>query len=193
MRRSPTSSSNRRFPRPTSRINLTLYLLEGRGMPPPAAGAIAGAYGVALVAGNLAGGAAGDRAGHRPALSGALAGWAACCLAFPLAPAPALGPLALLAGLASGAVRPLMYSVVVTALPADRRREGVALSRAAINAGTVVGPPLGGLLAATDFGAIFVADALTSLALLAVVLRVVPVAEPAGAAAGGGGGGGGPA
>jgi MFS family permease len=163
-------------------LYLTLYLVESRGIAPHAAGAIAGAYGLALVAGNLSGGAAGDRLGHRRALAGALGGWAVCCLAFPLAPTAALGPLALLAGLASGAVRPLMYAVVVTALPPDRRREGIALSRAAINAGTVVGPPLGGLLAATHFGAVFVADALTSLLLLLVVLNVVPAAPVAGTA-----------
>src|SRR5919199_1737593 len=215
MRSSATSSSNRRWPRATSRI--TSQHQRSPRTSVAAATAQAGSVERArramggIVVGSqkeltrlgreeagkvraaptwlkllLAGqapGAAGDRVGHRRALAGALAGWAACCLAFLVAPAAALAPLALLAGLASGAVRPLMYSVVVTALPADRRREGIALSRAAINAGTVVGPPLGGLLAATDFGAIFVADALTSLALLAVVLRVVPVAEPTGAAA----------
>jgi MFS family permease len=159
-------------------IYLTLYLVERRGMAPHAAGAVAGAYGLALVAGNLSGGSAGDRLGHRPALAGALAGWAACCAAFPFAPAAVLGPLAALGGLASGAVRPLMYAVVVSALAPDRRREGIALSRAAINGGTLAGPPLGGLLAGASFGAVFVVDAVSSVVLLAAVLRLVPAAAP---------------
>ncbi len=45
------------------------------------------------------------------------------------------------------------------------------------NAGTVLGPPVGGLVAAYDFTWIFVGDAVASLLMLAVVLGVVPHVE----------------
>jgi predicted MFS family arabinose efflux permease len=158
-------------------IYLTLYLVVQRGVAPHTAGLVAAAYGAGLVAGNLGGGSAGDRFGFKPALAGALAAWAAGCLAMPVTPTAALAPVGAAAGLAAGAIRPLMFSLVIAVLPAEHRREGIARSRAATNAGTVIGPPLGGLLAAADFGAVFVVDAVTTLALLAVVLAWVPAAE----------------
>jgi MFS family permease len=164
-------------------IYLTLYLVSDRGVAPHTAGLVAAAYGLFLVAGNLTGGSLGDRIGHRPALAVALAGWAVFSLAFPITPTPALAAIAAGGGLAAGAVRPLMSALVVSSLPAAMRREGIALSRAAMNAGTVIGPPLGGLLAATDFNLVFVVDGVSSLLLLAVILRFVPAARPAAASA----------
>jgi MFS family permease len=61
-------------------------------------------------------------------------------------------------------------------MSAERRREGIALSRTASNAGFTIGPPLGGLLAAYDFSLVFVVDAVTSLVLAVVVWRWVPSA-----------------
>jgi len=158
-------------------IYLTLYLVVQRGIAAHSAGLVAGAFGVALIAGNLFGGALGDRIGLKPALAGALAGWALGCIAMPMTPSGALAPVAAAAGLTAGASRPLLFALVTGALPVERRREGIALSRAASNAGTVIGPPLGGLLAAADFTAVFIVDALSSVVLLAVVLAFVPRPE----------------
>jgi MFS family permease len=155
-------------------LYLTLYLVDARHLPAGRAGLVTATFGLGAIAGNLSGGGVGDRFGLKPALVASLAGWVACCSAFPLAPVPLLAPLAFLAGLTSGAGRPLMGAVVATGLPPERRREGIATSRAASNAGTVIGPPLGGLLAAHHFGVVFVFDAATSLVLLAAVLRWCP-------------------
>ncbi len=155
-------------------IYLTLYLVDDRGFVPATAGLITATYGLGAIVGNLTGGSIGDRYGLKPSLVRALAAWAVSCAAFPLAPNGWLLPLALLAGVTGGFGRPLMSALVATALPADRRREGIALSRAASNLGIVLGPPLGGLLAATRFDLIFVIDAATSLLLLAAVVRWCP-------------------
>ena len=159
-------------------LYLTLYLVEARGMSPAAGGLVTGAYGAGLIAGNLFGGSVGDRVGLRRALAGAQAVAALGCAAFPLTPVVALGPLAVATGLGTGAARPLQSAVVATGLPQELRREGIAWSRAAFNAGAVVGPPLGGLLAAHHFGWVFVLDGLTSVLLLVLVLRFVPDGEP---------------
>ena len=155
-------------------IYLTLYLVSGRHLTSGRAGALAALYGVGLIAGNLLGGGVGDRIGLRRALLGSLLGWAATCVFVPISPLPVLAVVLVLAGLASGASRPLMSAVVLHALPAERRREGAALGRVVFNAGTVVGPPLGALAAGRHFAVIFVVDALTSLVLAGVIWRRVP-------------------
>jgi MFS family permease len=155
-------------------IYLTLYLVSGRHLTSGRAGALAALYGVGLIAGNLLGGGVGDRIGLRRALLGSLFGWAATCVLVPISAVPVLAPLLVIAGLATGASRPLMSAVVLQALPPERRREGAALSRVVFNAGTVIGPPLGALAAGRHFAVIFVVDAVTSLVLAGVIWRRVP-------------------
>ncbi|MEU4392980.1 MFS transporter [Kribbella sp. NPDC023855] len=168
-------------------IYLTLYLVEDRGMSPQQAGFAAAAYGVGLLLGNLGGGWIGDRFGLRRAAVVSQLTWAVACLAMPVTPAspealhgvPAgtlLALVAAIAGLCGGATRPNLSALVATALPADRRREGIALSRSASNAGFTIGPPLGGLLAAYNFSLVFIVDAVTSVVLALVVWRWVPPA-----------------
>lgn len=157
-------------------IYLTLYLVEDRGMSPQRAGFAAAAYGVGLLLGNLSGGWFGDRFGLRTAAVASQLTWAVACLAMPLVPVASLAALAAVAGLCGGATRPNLSALVATALPADRRREGIALSRSASNAGFTIGPPLGGLLAAYDFALVFVVDAVSSVVLAAVIWRYVPSA-----------------
>ncbi len=159
-------------------LYLTLYLVADRGLDPQRAGLVTAAFGAGTIAGNLGGGFVGDRIGLRRAVLASLLGWAACCAAVPLASTPALPVLTAVAGALSGASRPVLSALVAATLPTDRRREGIALSRTASNAGFVIGPPLGALLAAHAFGAIFVADAATSLVLAAIVWRAVPAGDP---------------
>jgi MFS family permease len=157
-------------------IYLTLYLVEDRGMSPQHAGLAAAAYGVGLLLGNLSGGWFGDRFGLRTAALASQLTWAVACLAMPLVPTALLAALSAVAGLCGGASRPNLSALVATALPAERRREGIALSRSASNAGFTVGPPLGGLLAAYDFSLVFVVDAVSSVVLAAIIWRWVPTA-----------------
>ncbi|WBQ03240.1 MFS transporter [Kribbella sp. CA-293567] len=157
-------------------IYLTLYLVEDRGMSPQHAGFAAAAYGVGLLLGNLSGGWIGDRFGLRGAAVASQLSWAAASLAMPVVPVAVLPVLAAVAGLCGGACRPNLSALVATALPADRRREGIALSRSASNAGFIIGPPLGGLLAAYDFSLVFIIDAVSSVVLALIIWRWVPAA-----------------
>jgi MFS family permease len=157
-------------------IFLTLYLVTDRGMSAQQAGLAGAAYGAGLLAGNLWGGWFGDRFGLREAVLGSLLGWFVTCSAMPFVPNGWIAVVAALAGATGGASRPNLSALVAINLPSDRRREGIALSRTASNAGFTIGPPLGGLLAAYDFDAVFVLDAVSSLVLAAVVWRWVPKA-----------------
>jgi MFS family permease len=158
-------------------LYLTLWLVHARHLAPGTAGAVVAAYGVGAIAGNLWGGSWGDRWGLREVLAASRGLELLACVSFPVCPTPLLGPLALLTGLSGGAGRPLMSAVVAAGVPAGTRRQAIALSRAANNAGVVLGPPLGGLLAVHHFGWVFVVDAATSALLLAVVLARVPRRE----------------
>ncbi|NUR99823.1 MAG: MFS transporter, partial [Kribbellaceae bacterium] len=158
-------------------VYLTLYLVEERGMSAQQAGFAAAAYGVGLVGGNLGGGWFGDRFGLRTAALASQLLWAVSCIAMPFTPGMAIAAVAALAGLFGGAGRPNLSALVAISLPPERRREGIALSRTATNAGFTIGPPLGGLLATYDFTLVFVVDAVTSLIMAAIVWRWVPNAR----------------
>jgi len=167
-------------------VYLTLYLVQDRGLSAAVAGVVAAGFGAGTIAGNLAGGSLGDRFGLRPSLLASTLGWVVFCAAFPFSPTPALLPVAVLAGAASGASRPLGMAVVLAALPAAQRRTAAAVTRSTFNAGMVIGPPLGPLAAAHHFSLVFVIDAATSLVLAGVIWRRVPSAERAPVPAGAG-------
>ena len=159
---------------------LTLYLVQVRDLSLTTAGLVVGANGVGTILGNLTGGSIGDRFGMRRASLVALAVSAVTCAAVPVVgPTWALAALVAVRGLAGGATRPLLSATIASELPADRRREGVALSRSVLNAGTVIGPPLGALLSGQAFGAVFVVDGATTLLLCLLIYRFVPVDDVA--------------
>ncbi len=157
-------------------VFIPLYLVSDRGLSEGAAGSIAAVWGMGLIAGNLAGGSVGDRFGLRPTLALASLASAVGCLLVPTTPTAGLPVVLALMGALGGVGRPVSFALVTSALPTEHRRQASAWMRAVNNAGTVLGPPLGGLLAVHHFGAIFVIDALASLMMLGVVLFVVPKA-----------------
>jgi MFS family permease len=162
-------------------VYLALYLVQARGLDPASAGLIVSGYGVGVISGNLFGGWFGDRFGVRRTLLVSQTSWVVGCILVPFEPTSLLAVTVAVAGAVAGAGRPLMSTTVALAVPAQRRREAIALSRVAFNAGTVTGPPLGALVAAHHFGWVFVFDAVTSAALVVVLwLRVPAVSRPDG-------------
>ncbi|GAA2115466.1 MFS transporter [Nocardioides bigeumensis] len=158
-------------------VFIPLYLVSDRGLDTPEAGTIAAVYGVGIIGGNLVGGSLGDRFGMRRTLAAASLASAVGCALVPVTTTSGLPVVLGLMGLLGGAARPVSFALVTGALPSDQRRQASALMRAVNNAGTVLGPPVGGLVAAYDFTWIFVGDAVASLLMLAVVLGVVPHVE----------------
>ena len=158
-------------------LYLTLYLVSDRGLDPQHAGFIAAAYGLGLLLGNLGGGWFGDHFGmRRGVLTGSLS-WAVLCLVMSVAPVPLLGVVGGLAGVCGGAIRPMDSTLVGMSLPAERRREAIALTRSITNAGFMVGPPLGALLFSWDFNLVFYVDAGSSVLLALLVWAKVPAAS----------------
>ena len=125
---------------------LTLYLTGPRDLSVAAAGLVVGGSGAGLLLGSFTGGKWGDHFGHRPVLLlGSTIGGLGT-IAVPWAPtwavAAALPVLAYVGATAS------VSTGALAALAVDRgdRRTSIAISRAASNAGFVIGPPLGALI-----------------------------------------------
>jgi MFS family permease len=120
-------------------------LVEGIvGTGPGLASAIGFVAGTAALVGALAaplGGVLGDRLGFRPVLVGALLGGAAALAATTLAPAIELLALAVLAFTAfNGAVGAMVFGLLATEVPADRRSATLNLVYLPLYAAGVVGP-----------------------------------------------------
>src|SRR6476619_5769167 len=131
-----------------------------------------------MLVGNFTGGRWGDRFGHGRTLVGCSTVAGLGVAAVPWLPLPvlavALPVLAYLAATASvsnGALSAL-------AVPRGDRRTSVAIGRAASNAGFVIGPPLGALIVAHSYDALFVIDGLMTLAVRFAVAPMMPHDEP---------------
>jgi MFS family permease len=164
---------------------LTLYLTGPRGIGTAAAGLVAGCVGVGALAGNFTGGRWGDRLGHRRVLLAASTLGGLLLAAVPVVPTwllvvvlPVAAYLLATGSLSAGALSAL-------AVPRGQRRTAVAVARAASNAGFVIGPPLGALLVAWSYDAMFVVDGLAVVLIRLVLSRVLPAEAPAAAGAAG--------
>jgi MFS family permease len=153
---------------------LFLYLTGPRDLTLGQAGLISGGLGVGLFAGCFTGGWLGDRYGHRRImlLASAVSGVAA--LAVPWTPdlllavtMPLLGYGIATSGVSQGAL-------VALAVPPGDRRRSIAITRAAFNAGCVIGPPIGALLAAEHFSALFVIEGAVILIVRAATAALLP-------------------
>ena len=157
---------------------LTLYLTGPRGMSTSTAGLLAGTVGIGFLAGNFTGGRWGDRFGHRRVLLTASSAGGLMLTVVPLMPLWVLvGLLPVQAYLmATGSVSSGALSAL--AVPRGQRRTSVAVGRAASNAGFVLGPPLGALLVAWSYDAMFVVDGLAVIVVRFALSRWLPRDAP---------------
>ena len=157
---------------------LTLYLTGPRGLGVVAAGLLVGTSGVGWLAGSFTGGRWGDRHGHRRTALVASTGAGLLVATVPLQPVWAL-PLSLPVSTYLSATAGVSLGAL-TALAVERgnRRTMVAISRAASNAGFVIGPPVGALVAVWSYDALFVVDGLMLLVVRFALAPLLPRQEP---------------
>jgi predicted MFS family arabinose efflux permease len=145
-------------------------LVEGlAGIGPGLASAIALVAGTAALVGALVsplGGALGDRIGFRPVLLGALAIGGASLLVMPFAPAiPLLAGAHLVFAACGAAVSAMVFGLLATEVPADRRSATLNLVYLPLYAAGIVGPATGALVvAAGGIAAPFIGGALVFFA-----------------------------
>ncbi len=158
------------------------------GTGPGLASAIGFVIGTAALAGAVTspvGGMLGDRFGFKPVLIGSLVGGAAALLAVTVAPGTDVLALAILAFAAfNGTVGAMVFSLLATEVPAERRSATLNLVYLPLYAAGIVGPAAGaGVAAVAGVDGPFLLGAAVFLAgaiVVALRVRPRPAAAPAG-------------
>ena len=161
---------------------LTLVLTRDHGFSAAGAGAVILAYGAGTLLSLLLGGLLTDALGRRRTilLSLFLAGGIAVILGFVEETIPFVS-LLMAYGFVSDLYRPAVASVIGDLLRPERRAQGYAALRTAVNLGWAVGLSLGGILADLGPRILFLGDGATTLAFGFIVLAGVPETRAAGA------------
>lgn len=156
-------------------VYLFVYLTGPRGLSTSQAGLIAGLGGVGMVAGNFTGGWFGDRFGHRRTLIAGMVVCGAGLVSLPFVPTAALFAVFPVCQYGTGATRASNSALIAFAVPEGARRQGFALLRFTANAGLIVGPPIGALVAARlSYEWLFVADGAGALLFALYAHYVLP-------------------
>jgi MFS family permease len=161
-------------------VFLAIYLTDVQGLTPVQAGAVISAYGVGAMGGGAFGGAVSDRVGRRPVLVLSLIGGGASMLLLGLlTTTPAITGGALLTGLLYEMYRPVVSATIADVVNVEDRPRAYGLIYWAVNLGASIAPLLGGVIAASSYRALFVADAATTALYGMIVLAALPETRPA--------------
>ncbi|MGN9810687.1 MFS transporter [Micromonospora sp. BQ11] len=154
---------------------LSLYLTEARGASESLAGTVVGAYGVGGAAGVLLGGVLADRWGRRATLLAAHLVTAVLMVALAFSRhLVVIAVLAALVGVAHSMPSPAFVAAIVDVVPERRRSRAFNLQFWAFNLGMAVASLLAGVLAEASFVALFLVDAVATLAAAVVIAVKVP-------------------
>ncbi|RIV37280.1 MFS transporter [Micromonospora radicis] len=154
---------------------LSLYLTAGRGASEALAGVIVGAYGAGGAAGVLLGGVLADRWGRRATLVAAHLVTAALMVVLALSQhLGVIAALALLVGVTHSMPSPAFVAAIVDVVPEHRRSRAFNLQFWAFNLGMAAASLLAGLLAEASYLALFLVDAVATLATAVLIAWKVP-------------------
>ncbi|GAC1608348.1 MAG: MFS transporter [Myxococcales bacterium] len=160
---------------------LSIYLVRDRGFLPARAGRVLALYGLGMTVAGPLGGLLADRIGRRATMLAGLVLGAGAVAALAFARAPVLlGLFAFLAAAAGEIYRPAMSAAVADLVPAADRPRAYGLVYWAVNLALSVGLVLGGWVAEASIGALFLADAGTSIAAAALLFFRVQETRPGG-------------
>jgi MFS family permease len=156
-----------------------LYITQRFDVGMTQAGILFAIFSTAGFVGNMLGGALTDRFGRKTIV---LFGLVVSALsALTMGTVDRLATFYLLAafvGVLSDIAGPAHQAMVADMLPEEKRAEGFGVLRVAANLSWVVGPTIGGLLAAYSFFYLFVMDATASLITAVIVYRLIPETRP---------------
>ncbi len=143
------------------------------------AGLLMGIFGLTGLIGSVVGGALADRIGRKKLIIFGLLSSALGSLGMGLMDNLAgFYALAAVSGLLNSVAGPAYGAMVADMLPEEQRSEGFGLLRVAGNLAWIIGPTIGGLLAAHSYMYLFVADAVTSTITAAIAFRMIPETKP---------------
>jgi len=156
-----------------------LYVTQKFGVGMTQAGILLATNSVAGMIGSTIGGAMADRFGRRgiilfglvvSALSGLTLGFVNKFYMF--------YSLSIFVGLMGSAAQPAHQAMIADILPPEKRSEGYGLMRVISNFAWIIGPTIGGFLAAYNFLYLFLSDAVISVVTALLVFRLLPETKP---------------
>ncbi|MGZ3668172.1 MAG: MFS transporter [Ktedonobacterales bacterium] len=150
---------------------------ESRGASLAIISAMASAFLISNFAAQFPAGWLADRWGRRRLLAAGLLAQALLSLVYIFINDPVLFvALRFVEGLAGAAILPSARALIADAVAPEQRGEAYGLFGAFFNAGFLIGPALGGLLANMGYNSVFVAAVACRVVALVVVVALVPAA-----------------
>ncbi len=156
-----------------------LYITHKFNVGMTEAGMLLGTFSLFGMVGNFIGGALTDRFGRKfmvvfglvfSALSALSMGFANDLRLFYL--------LAASVGLLSDIAGPAWGAMMADILPEDKRADGFGLLRVVANMAWIVGPTIGGFMAARSYLFLFIFDSVCSLITASIIFRLIPETKP---------------
>src|SRR5690348_10337082 len=155
-------------------VPVRVLYAESQGASLAIIGAMASAYLISNFIFQYPGGWLADRWGRRPMMLLSLLAQAILSLAYLFITDPVLFVvLRFVEGIAAAAFLPSARALITDSIPAEKRGEAFGIFGAFFNAGFLIGPALGGLLAGTGYASSFIGAVLFRLAALVVVFIVI--------------------
>ena len=158
---------------------LALYITDRFQVGMTEVGKIFALYAITSLIGSFIGGALADKLGRKKmSIFGLLvSGLSSLLLGF-IIDLNVLYIIVLFIGFFSSIGEPAQTAMVADLLPEDKRNEGYGIWRVIANLAVVIGPAVGGILAARSYMIIFILDAVLSTITAAIVLFYLPETKP---------------
>jgi MFS family permease len=156
-----------------------LYITEKFNVGMTEVGVLFALFSLSSLAGSFLGGALTDRVGRRRILIfGLLASSFSTLLMGFIDSLQVFYVLALIAGIFTDVAGPAHQAMVADLVPVQKRAEGFGILRVAFNLAVVIGPAIGGLLAARSYQLLFVSDAIISTITAGIVYFFLRETKP---------------
>jgi len=156
-----------------------LYLTKKFDIGMTQVGVLFAAFSISSFTGSMLGGALTDRFGRKGIIIFGLIASSLSTLAMGLVNSVAyFFVIAIFVGLLADTAGPAHQAMLADIIPEKNRAQGFGIFRVAFNLSFVIGPALGGLLAARSYMLLFVTDAVVSLLTAALFVRFIPETKP---------------
>jgi len=157
----------------------TLYITQKFGVGMTQAGLVLGSFSAFGLIGSMIGGALTDKFGRKNLILFGLVFSAISTLSLGLVNEFAvLIPLSVVIGLLSNIAGPARQAMVADLLPEDKRQEGFGVLRVVGNMAWIIGPTIGGFIAARSYFALFVLDAVISCIVAVIFFIYITETKP---------------
>ena len=156
-----------------------LYITQKFNVGMTQAGVLIGIFSVSGLVGNMLGGALADRFGRKGMVLFGLVFSALSSVTMGLVNDLAVFyVLAVVVGLLSDVAGPAWQAMIADILSEEQRAEGFGVMRVVGNLAWIVGPTIGGFMAARSYLLLFIMDAVSSLITASIIFRFIPETKP---------------